>query len=341
VLLIPLLIGCSDESQQRQDPRSAASAGGDALPVAKPRVLMVNSYHLGYDWTDGIVRAVLEGFDVRRDQQGNLDDSHSAITLRTVYMDTKRRQTPDQIAAAAHTVKEMIEGWQPDLVITSDDNAAKYLIMPYFKEAPLPFVFCGVNWDASEYGFPCSNVTGMIEVQLVDQLVEIMERYASGSRIAILKGDDLSARKEASFFEARLNRSLDKRFVSSFAEWQREYQQLQQEADMILLGNAVSIPDWNPQQAGELIATTTRVPTGNWDVWMAPYSLITVASIPAEQGEFAVQAARRILGGTPPHQIPLGTNHHARIYLNMPLAKQMDIVFPIDLIEQALFVEEQ
>gem|GEM_PF-5859444 len=25
------------------------------------------------------------------------------------------------------------------------------------KDSKIPFVFCGINWDASVYGFPCSN----------------------------------------------------------------------------------------------------------------------------------------------------------------------------------------
>ena len=45
--------------------------------------------------------------------------------------------------------KAEIDAFKPDVVIAADDNASKYLIEPYFKDAALPFVFCGVNWDAS------------------------------------------------------------------------------------------------------------------------------------------------------------------------------------------------
>ena len=58
-------------------------------------------------------------------------------------------------------------------MIASDDNAQKYLVVPYLKGTQVPVIFNGVNWDASAYGFPTSNVTGMIEVELPDQLVEI------------------------------------------------------------------------------------------------------------------------------------------------------------------------
>ncbi|HOL89685.1 MAG TPA: hypothetical protein PK965_10750, partial [Anaerohalosphaeraceae bacterium] len=91
--------------------------------------------------------------------------------------------------------KEVIETWKPDLVIAADDNASAYLIAPFYRNADLPFVFCGVNWDAGSYGFPCRNVTGMIEVDLVDSMVRAMQKYASGTRLAALGADNESNRK--------------------------------------------------------------------------------------------------------------------------------------------------
>ncbi len=76
----------------------------------------------------------------------------------------------------------MIDSWQPDVVIASDDNASKYLIAPYYKGGDLPFVFCGLNWDASVYGFPAKNVTGMVEVAQIPQLLEVLKRHAKGDR---------------------------------------------------------------------------------------------------------------------------------------------------------------
>jgi hypothetical protein len=32
----------------------------------------------------------------------------------------------------------------------------------------LPVVFVGVNWDASPYGYPTANVTGSVEVELIE-----------------------------------------------------------------------------------------------------------------------------------------------------------------------------
>jgi len=79
-------------------------------------------------------------------------------------MDTKRNKNIDFIKAQALKAKNLIEKVKPDIVLTSDDNAAKFLIVPYFKDSKIPFIFSGVNWTAEKYGFPFKNVTGMIEV---------------------------------------------------------------------------------------------------------------------------------------------------------------------------------
>jgi ABC-type uncharacterized transport system substrate-binding protein len=341
LLLTGLVASCSGDSHDGAGQPSVDTSTSKVKRAPKQKVLLVNSYHRDYDWTDGIVQAVLNNFEIEYSDAGEIDDSRSALALRILYMDTKRKQDPAQIDAAAKKVKAVIDAWHPDVVITSDDNAAKYVIVPYFMNGAIPFVFCGVNWDASVYGFPCRNVTGMVEVQLVDQIVAALRPHAAGDRIALLKGDDLSARREATSFEHQLKRKLDKRFVSNFAAWEQQYKALQQEADLILLGNAASIADWDAERAAQIVRTFTRVPTGNWDRWMAPYSLLTLATVPEEQGTWAALTARRILAGTPPDDIALATNHKASIYLNMALAKAQGIVFPMDLVEQAIFVGEQ
>ena len=293
------------------------------------RILYVDSYHESYPWSAGItagIRSIL--------------DAQPKIALEIFTMDSKRQPEEAAIIAAARQAKELIDSWHPDLVITSDDNAAQYLIVPYLLGTDLPVVFCGINGNADSYEFPSAQVTGMLEIQLIDQILATLKPFAKGSRIAFLKGDDPSARKEADFFDQRFNLQLDRRLVKNFTEWQQEYRRLQQEADIILLGNHASLSDWDAALAKTLIMNETRVPTANWDAWMAPYSLVTFANLPSEQGEWAAATALKILNGTSPAAIPVTTNHKAGIYLNMDLAKNLGIKFPMELIDRATFTAE-
>ena len=45
-------------------------------------------------------------------------------------MDTKRRSSTEDKKNSAVAAKAVIESWKPDVVITADDNAVKYLIQP-------------------------------------------------------------------------------------------------------------------------------------------------------------------------------------------------------------------
>lgn len=303
------------------------------------KVLYVNSYHWGYEWSDAITRSIARVFGAELKSTGEIDNRLKTVALRIHFMDTKRNAAEEYKKKAALKTKSLIDQWQPDVVITSDDNAAKYLIAPYFIDKPTPFVFCGVNWDSSEYGLPSSNVTGMIEVQLIDQLLHTMLPHSKGKRVAFLKGDDLSARKEAEQYEKHFRLNLDKRFVKTFTEWKTQFILLQKQADMILLGNPASIADWNRKKAQEIIDSHTEVPTGNWDAWMASLALVTFATKPQEQGEWAAKTALEILEGKQPSEIPLVRNKTAKVYLNMSLARKMGVKFDIELINRATFTD--
>lgn len=51
-----------------------------------------------------------------------------------------------------------------DGVIAADDNAQTMFVVPYLKDlVKTPVMFCGVNADAEKYGYPSSNVSGIIE----------------------------------------------------------------------------------------------------------------------------------------------------------------------------------
>jgi hypothetical protein len=161
----------------------AVAAGG----YEGKRILHVDSYHQGNEWNDRIAQAVRETLE------------GAGVELKVIHLDTKRQSSEAQKGAAALRAKRIIEEFRPDVVTASHDNAAEYLIMPYYKDAELPFVFCGLNWDASVYGLPYSNVTGMVEVSPIPQIINLLTRYADGDRIGCLTEDTPTKRKELEY----------------------------------------------------------------------------------------------------------------------------------------------
>lgn len=297
--------------------------------IDKKRVLYVNSYHSGLAWSDGIAEAIKANFP------------ESQIDLKIFEMDTKRNQTEEFKKKIALKAKQEIDKFKPHLVIISDDNAAKYLLVPFFYNSNIPFIFCGINWDASEYGFPSRNVTGMLEVQLIPQLVEVLKEYSSGNKIGYLKGDSLSSRKEVEFFEKALHVKIDKRFVKSMNDWKKEYLDLQESVDIILFGNGSAVPSWDDSLANiqTFIYKNTKRPSASWSKDMSKLSLLTYATKPEEQGKWAAKTALKVLNGEDIASIPIVKNHEAEMYINTVLMKKLKIIFPYELIDQAVLVK--
>lgn len=347
VILTALAVGLAVEivvhfSQDRPGP-SVAFSKESAPGTIKPKVLFVNSYHEGYPWSDGIVDGVLNVLKVHRLKDGTLDCSASPVTLSICYMDTKRNGSEQFKRQAGVKVKDIIESWKPDVVIGSDDNYTKYVIMPYYRGGKLPFVFCGVNWDASEYGLPCSNVTGMLEVCYIPKLLDAMRPYAHGTRVGLLGARNETNEKEAKFYAKSAAVKIEQvALVDTLEQWKTTYVDLQGKVDMLILLPPSFIQ--KPQdlaQARRFVLQNTRIPTGSVEEWIAPYSLICQAKMGSEQGEWAAKTAMQVLAGELPKDIPLAANHETRVILNMPLAKKLGIKFPINMIEQSTLIGEE
>lgn len=319
-----------------------SSVAFHSITLAKaPKILYVNSYHKGYRWSDDIEKGLFKALGVKMRDDGTLDISRSGIELQIVRMDTKLNPSERFKQNAALAAKTIIDTWQPDVVVASDDNASKYLIVPYFKNAAIPFVFCGVNWDASVYGFPVANVTGMVEVEAMNDTIAMLKLYSRGDRIGYLGSDEYTNRKVLPYHERILGISYsDGKLVSTFEEWKREYVRLQDTVDILICMNPIGISGWDPRQAIRFINTTTKIPSGCATDNTIQYVLLACTSIAEEQGWWAGKTALKILSGTPPADIPITRNKESRIYLNMHLAARLGIKFPMSLIEYATLVEE-
>jgi ABC-type uncharacterized transport system substrate-binding protein len=288
------------------------------------RVLHIDSYHQGYEWSD----------DIRQGIDSVLTDT--GVTWKSVSMDSKRRGDEPQKQAAAAAVRAEIDRYRPDLIIASDDNASKYVIAPWFKDAKIPVVFCGVNWDGTKYGYPYRNATGMLEVEFGQELVTHLRRYAKGDRFGFLAADNESDRSDGRNYVERFARP-DARFayVSTFTQFQAKFLELQKEVDYLYILNNAGIAGWDPDQAEAFMLQNTRVPTGTHNVWMARYTLITLGKYGQEQGQWAATTALKILDGAPPAQIPIVMNQRARLIVNLRIADKLGVVFKSAILKTA------
>lgn len=272
---------------------------------AGKRVMHVDSYHQGNEWNDRIGAAIRKELE----PQG--------IEVRSFYLDAKRHPSEDEKSAAALRALAAIDEFSPDIVISSDDDAARYLVKSLMKDSLRPVVFCGINWDAAEYGLPFGNSTGMVEVSPIPQLLGLLRKHAKGPRIAVLTEDTYTKRKEidhhAKLFGIRYDRIY---LVTEFDDWMAAFRRAQTEADILVLLGVGAVADWDIKAAAAFAQAETRIPTGTDFEWLMPVALYGVVKLPEEQGRWAARAALRILDGVPPSRIPPTYNRESDLYFN-------------------------
>ncbi|MDD2815132.1 MAG: ABC transporter substrate binding protein [Thiotrichaceae bacterium] len=286
------------------------------------RVLYVNAYHQGYPWSDGISNAIQQVLQAK------------GIQLKIAYMDTKRRATDESKRVSALRIKAQIESFKPDAVIVSDDDPVQYLIVPYFKDEELPFVFCGVNWDASLYGLPYQNVTGVLEVSHLDRAIPLLQAHIRGKRMGFIAGDGFSERRLHEGYEKYLHFKFEQvYFAHNFEEWKQDYLALQNQVDIMLIESSSTVLGWNQQEAKSFVEQHIKIPIIASHEWLAPLMVLGIMKSPQEQGELAAQMVLQILAGTNPKDIPIVANQNDKLYINQTLAKKLGINFSAEVLK--------
>ncbi len=295
---------------------------------AGKKVLFVDSYHAGYEWSDGVTRGVqktLEG---------------TGVELKVVRMDTKRNPSAEFLTQSAANTRAEIDAFKPDVLITSDDNAFKAVVMPFYKDAALPVVFCGLNWDASVYGAPYRNTTGMVEVSLTNQIIDQLSVFAKGARIGYLSADTETEHKNLDAYGKFLNITFTKAyFPKDFAEWKTDFKKMQNEVDMIIFENNAGIKDWNDNEAEAFAYSETKVPVGTTNPWIMKTALLGITKIPEEQGEWSAQSALQILGGEKPSDIPVVKNKLGTLSVNLKIADKLHASFAPSVLKNAQVIQ--
>ncbi len=308
VFLAVLVSGCISNEARPVD------KAADASPYEGKKILVIDSYNSG-----------AESSDLKMNGIENVLNN-TGIELRTVHMDEKNNPEEGFQKQAALTVKSAIESFKPDVIISLDDPAFKYVIMPYYKDSNIPVVFGGVNWDASVYGIPYNNTAGMVEVSSMDQLVVHLSNYSRGERIGLLAGDTATDMKNAKYYKQIFNISFAKEYhISTFEEWKQSFLNLQDEADYIIIENNAGIKNWNDAEAETFVLENIRIPAGAVLEYLMPYSLIGMTKITEEQGEWPAKTALRILDGAKPSDIPMVTNQRGKLYANLKIADRLSV----------------
>lgn len=287
-------------------------------------ILIISSYHKGFDWSDGIIRGIYNRFRI-----GN-------VTTNTYYMNAWGNQSEQDLNKAVHHIESLMKNLNPDLVIATDDIAVKHVVSRLSHNSPTPFIFAGANGAVSNYEFSSKNVTGIVETSFINSLVGLLSDYSNGDRIGFLAIDTLSSRENLKSYKTKLERDFNKwHFVTNLVEWKQRFNELQESVDMIILENPDGLGGWSVERFNRFVEQESTIPVGSTYLELAPLSLVTIGRVPEELGWWAADTALKILNGAEPKDIPFAQSKEGKLTVNLRAAEKLGVVFKPELLEIA------
>jgi len=126
-----------------------------AQPDSTQKVLILNSYHKEFKWTDTQVSAAKEV----------LSEGIKDLELFVEYMDTKRIYNKEYLEYLFHIYRLKYKKIQFDAIIATDDNAL-WFVVKYHKDVfgEAPVTFCGINDYKKSLLEGKQQFTGLVEV---------------------------------------------------------------------------------------------------------------------------------------------------------------------------------
>jgi len=303
---------------------------GCALSICVPamaggKVLLVHSYHEGYSWVDDITASV------REELEGSVDE------LEVFYMDTKRKTSEEWKVEAGQMAKEKLAAFNPDVVITSDDNAQEYFAKDYAGKDSPQFVFCGVNAEASKYGFPAINVTGILERPHFIESLNLLKAIDGNIKTIAVISDDSPTSNAMFAYIKTLEEMSPVEIVSfeqpsTFAQWQESIKKYQNSVDAIAIILYHTVKEttggdsMDPKKVMNWILANSQKPTvGFADFAIDDGVLCGVAESPKEHGFEAAQIAKQILAGKKASDFPVKTAKKGTVMFNLETAERLGI----------------
>jgi PAS domain S-box-containing protein len=269
-------------------------------------VLIINSYHKAFRWTDNQVSGASTA----------LSDAIENLELYIEYMDTKRIYTEEYLNHLVHNYHLKYDNIRLNAIIATDDNALRF-VMDHHQDLfqNVPVSFCGIN-DYSSYSFADKKqFTGLIEVLDIEATIDMaLQLHPETRRIYVIVdstptgvGQLRDVTKAAGQYP-QLKFKYFKGDDYTTAELLEKLSQLPQDSIVLL---TVWLRDRNDEYAatdevGPLISNRSNVPVyGIIDMYLG-HGIVGGKLLNSEtHGRLAAEMTVRILNGEKPSNIPI------------------------------------
>jgi ABC-type uncharacterized transport system substrate-binding protein len=276
---------------------------GTAAHADTKRVLVLNSYHKGYHWTDRIMAGIHSVFDEQED-----------VELFINYMDAKRISDETHYRLLRDLYKHEYRSQEMDVIIATDDHALDFLLQYREELFPgVPIVFNGINDYQPSRIAGHELITGLAETYDVPGTLDLMLRlHPKTKQIAVVSdatgaGDDFRGLVEraAPAYESRVRFT----YLTNLGkdELRLALSRLPSDA-LVLWVTYLRTPDGvsiSSQESVRFITTASNVPT------YCVYDVVGLGVVggkvtsPRSQGYSAASMALRYLRGERIENMPV------------------------------------
>lgn len=326
-------------------PACSGTTETTAAPYIK--ILVIHSYHEGWDWNSDIGAGIIEGL-YRQGFEQSVD-----YDIDTFYMDTKVTYTTvAQVEQRAALALDLIDDFDPDIVFVNDDNALKYVAVEYAANHPesvLPFVFCGINVDPSIYEpvesleRPGGKITGTLERFPYDEAFALAGRLAPDAGSILLLADSSTSSDAvvdnftATYLDAVSDPPLDiigPIQLDTFDEWKATVAEYQTRADFIGIITYHQLRDKNgdvvpAQEVVNWTVANSGLPEVGFITFHAEDGFLCAAGVDGyKTGIYTGIIGGDILSGADPGMIPIVDPQAVEICFNLCRANILGITIP-------------
>ena len=289
-----------------------------------PRILVINSYNLGYDWSEDEMAGV----------RSTLGKSFPRVELFVEHLDTKKFSSKKHFPAEAGLLEAKYAGQHLDVIIAMDNAALEFAVQYRSRISPgTPLVFCGINDYEPSMIAGQSRITGVAEYHDFAGTLELALRlHPATRRVTVIHDFTDTGRAIRRELEriARNYPGITLQFMDEMPleDTVRELGTLASDSLVLMLSYTVEKGGrtFTHSEAARLVSNASPVPV--YSVYAAQLGHGVVGGRMMEgqiQGQRAAELAVHIIGGASPETLPVITSNLSHPMFDFRVLKKYGI----------------
>jgi len=306
--------------------------------VSVPRILVLNSYNVGYDWSEQEMEGVRDGFS----------KAFQRTEIYVEYLDTKKFHTKKHFPRLADLLEAKYATRPLDIIIAMDNAALEFAVHYRQRIFPgTPLVFCGINdYDPSMIAGE-SRVTGVAEYHdSVGTLALALKLHPATSHVLVIHDftdTGLAMRhelqKKAPRYPGVTLEFMDEMPLERVVE---KLKSLTSDHLVLMLSYTIEKGGrtFSQSEAARMVSSASPVPV--YAVHAAQLDNGVVGGRVMEgqiQGKKAAELAVRILDGEPAENMPVITSNLSHPMFDYTVLKKFGIT-PTELPADAILINK-